>query len=64
MADQNRINNGVNQNGKVIVDETVKVRYKDTKRGPLVMALTGLLNAFGNMFSPIKEQKKYPESRK
>jgi hypothetical protein len=49
---------GVNQAGKVVVDETVKVRYKEQSRGPLVTALTKLLNAFGNAFCPIKEEKK------
>lgn len=58
MAEPNRISRGVNQAGKVIIDERVVVRYTNVnKRGPLVTALTSLLNAFGNMFCPIKDKK-------
>jgi hypothetical protein len=49
---------GVNQAGRVVVDNTVKVRYKnENKRGPLVTMLTQLLNTFGSIFCPIKEKK-------
>lgn len=50
--------NGVNQAGKVQRDEQVKPRFQKRQAGPMVQAFTNLLNAFGNLFCPIKEEKK------
>lgn len=52
------ISRGVNQAGRVVVDEVPKVRYTNVnQRGPFVTMLTQLLNAFGAIFCPIKDRK-------
>jgi hypothetical protein len=53
------IKNGVNQAGKAdSPDEMTKVRFQKRNNDPWVLLFTSILNAFGNMFSPIKEEKK------
>lgn len=57
-SNNNRYTHGVNEAGRAAVDTEVKVRYKPTSKNPWVLLLTGLLNAFGNIISPIKDERK------
>jgi hypothetical protein len=54
------IRNGVNQAGKQSQDDgQIQVRFQNrTSKNPLTVLFMQILNAFGNIISPIKEDKK------
>ncbi len=59
MAEKPKYINGVNQAGKTQYAEETNVRFQKSSSNPIILLLTRLLNAFGNIVSPINEKKKH-----